>query len=575
MTTMLKRVSLAFFACVFFAGAAFAEVILNRGNTDEPDTLDPHLAQGTWENNIIGDMIIGLYTEDPEAKPIFGAAIGATTSPDGLVWTFTLRDHKWSDGVKVTADDFVYAWRRILDPKTGAQYASLLFDFKNARAINDGAMPPEALGARAIDDETLELTLEHPAPYLPQLMTHYTTFPVPRHVVEKLGRDWVKPGNYVGNGPYIVVEWVPNDHIKSVKNPLFWDADKVQIDTVYYYPTRDTSAALKRFRAGELDMQNGLTAQDIVWIKQNIPDQVYLRPLLAISYVALNSSQPPLNDKDIREALNLAFNRDTIATKVLKDYSEIAAYSLTPPGTAGTAGGAHVAFQSMSYGQRLARAKALMVKAGYGPDNHLKLAFEIGPSIDNKRDGAAIQQMWAPIYVDVDIHASESKVLYAALREGDFQTSQAAWVGDYNDAKNFLFLFRTDTKDMNYGRYSNPAFDQLVDQSDHTADAAERGKLLAQAEQILLDDSAFIPNRFINTRYVVAPYVKGFVPNLRDINRTRWLSIEGRPGAVAGVPTGGSGPSVTTDEKGWLDRLWEWFAGLMCSWFGWFCTASS
>jgi oligopeptide transport system substrate-binding protein len=556
-------------ALVMLVASASAATVLRRGNNSEPDSIDPHFAQGTWENNIIGDMIIGLYTEDAQGKAIYGAAESHTVSPDGLVWTFTLRDHVWSDGTPVTADDFVYAWRRILSEK-GAQYASLLTnEFKNAKAINTGEAQPETLGARAIDAKTLELTLEHPAPYLPQLMTHYTTFPVPKHVVEKLGREWVKKGNYVGNGPYTLVEWRPNEYVKLTKNPRFWDAANVQVDEVYYEPTFDTSAALRRFRTGELDLQDGISSQDVDWIKANMRDSLHLQPYLGISYIAVNQTKPPLNDKRLREALSLAFDRDTIAYKVLK-FEETPQYSLVPPGVAGYPGGSAFYFKDMPFDQRLAKAKELVQQAGYGPEKRLTLSFVTGNAPDNKRVSAAIQQMWKEIFIDIEISQQESKTVYALLRATDFQLAQAAWVADFDDAKNFLYLFRTDADEMNYGKYSNPEFDRLMVQSDQIADEVERGKILAAAEKIVLDDIGFISNRYLNTRHIVQPWVKGFVANLRDINRTRWLSVD-RSGTQQSAPSAEVSPSDTTvaQEQSWGD----WFASILCSWFGISCPA--
>ena len=568
-----KRVLPVVTALALMTAPAFAASVLHRGNGAEPDTLDPNLAQGTWENHIIGDMIIGLYTEDVNGEPIYGAAVSHTVSDDGLVWTFKLRDMTWSDGAPVTADDFIYSWQRILNPQTAAQYASLIAtEIKGGLDILEGRAGPEALGARAIAAKTLEITLTHPAPYLPQLLAHQTTFPIPKHVVEQFGRDWVKAGNYVTNGAYVLAEWVPNDYVHLVKNPLFYDADNVKIDEVYYYPTSDTSAALKRFRAGELDMQDGLTSQDIAWLKENMPGSLFLKPYLAVSYISMNTIRPPYTDVRVREALNLAFDRDTIATKVLQ-FEEPAAYGLTPPGTAGT-NGAVMAFKDMPYEARVARAQELMREAGFGPDNRLKARFEIGPSPDNKRVGAAVQQMWKAIYVDIELQASESKVLYDLLREGDFDLAQAAWVGDYNDAKNFLFLYRTDSKDMNYGKWSNATFDQLMFDADQTADGTARAAILSRAEQIMLDDYAFIPNRFLNVRHVVQPWVKGYVTNMRDVNRTRWMSIdrpatgpEAAPSSAGGQP---GGETALAEQS-----FWDWLMALICSWTGLFCSASS
>ena len=222
----------------------FDDKTFNRGNAAEPDTLDPQKIQTSWENNIVGDMFMGLMTEDAAARPTYGAAESMTESGNGLTYTFKIRNHSWSDGVPVTAHDFEFSFRRILDPKTAAPYASLLYPIVNAEQVNGGKLPVTALGVRAIDERTLEMNFEFQVPYLRQLLTHYTCMPVPKHVVEKHGEEWLQPQNIATNGAYILKEWVPNDHITSVKNPRFYDADNVRVETVNYYPVSDYAAAL-------------------------------------------------------------------------------------------------------------------------------------------------------------------------------------------------------------------------------------------------------------------------------------------------------------------------------------------
>ncbi|NWH08634.1 MAG: peptide ABC transporter substrate-binding protein [Alphaproteobacteria bacterium] len=517
-------------AASFFGGAvtfshAQSPMILHRGNGAEPESLDPLRAEGQWENHIIGDMMLALYTEDAEANPIPGAASSYEVSPDGLTWTFRLRDHSWSDGVPVTADDFVFAYRRILDPANAGKYASILFDIKNARLVNEGKLPVDALGVSAIDAKTLSISLEHPAPYLLQMVMHQTWFPVPKHKVEELGDDWVKAGNYVSNGPYVLAEWRPNDRVKLVKSPTFYDAANVKIDEIYFYPTEDTTAAVKRFRAGELDTQDQVSSQDVDWIKANLPGQLKLEPYLALSYIAINMTYAPLSDIRVREAINLAFDRETIATKLL-NFEEAPAYAVVPAKVADWPGGNALSFKDLPYPDRVARAKQLMEEAGYGPGNRLALRYEHGPQPDNKRIAAAFQAMMREIYVDLELRQSETKTLYVYLQEGDFQLGQAAWVGDFNDAYNFLFLFESDNHGLNYGRWKNPDYDALIDKAQNTVDGKERQAIMAQAEKIILDQFAFIPNRFLNTRNLVSPRVKGWITNIRDINRTRWLSVE-------------------------------------------------
>ena len=340
---------------------------LNRGNGAEPDSIDPHKASGQWENNIIGDMFMGLMTENAAASPVYGAAESYTVSGDGLTYTFKIRDHKWSDGVPVTAHDFVYSFRRILDPKTAAQYASILYPIKNAEAVNAGKKKPDQVGVRAIDDRTLEITFNFQVPYLPELLTHYTTFAVPKHVVEKHGDDWLKPENVATNGPYVLKEWLPNDHITLVKNPMFHDRDSVKIATVNFYPTQDSSAALKRFRGGDFDLvTDSIPPQQIDWLRANLPRELRLWSFILTQYVQFNTKRKPFDDVRVRRALSLAIDREVMTAKVLRA-GERPAYSLVPPGMPTYPGKAQFDFKSMAQNARLAKAKDLLAQAGLTP----------------------------------------------------------------------------------------------------------------------------------------------------------------------------------------------------------------
>jgi oligopeptide transport system substrate-binding protein len=499
---------------------------LNRGNGGEPASLDPHFVEITLEANIVGDLLMGLVTEDPAGSPIPGAAASWETSKDGLTWTFHLRHHLWSDGMPVTSHDFVFAWRRILDPRTGAKYGYNLWVFKNAKAISNGTLPPTALGVEAPNDDTLILHLENPAFYLPQLLMHQATFPVPRHVLFKYGNAWSTPEHYVSNGAYKLKEWYPNDHITLVKNPLFYDAAHVRVDTVNYIPTVDTEAGLRRLRAGELDTQNPLPAYEIDWMRAHIPRSLQIAPYLGVWYMVMNETRAPFTDKRVREAVNLAVSREMIADKIYK-LGELPAYSMVPSGVANFPGTAAFAFRSMPYDARVAKAQGLMREVGYGPANRVRVAYEATSDPDNKRSAAAFQSMLKQIYMDVDIVQVDVQIHFANLRNHDFDIAAASWIADFDDASNFLDILRSDSG-LNYGLYKNPAYDALLDKAQMEPDARARGALLDRAEQMALDDYPWAPIRFLVTRDLVQPYVKGWVANIRDVNRTRWLWVAGK-----------------------------------------------
>jgi len=509
------------------AAPASALSVLNRGNGAEPKSLDPHFIDGISEVNIDGDILVGLTTFDPAARVIPGAATSWETSSDGKTWTFHLRRHQWSDGTPVTAQDFAFAWQRLLDPKTGAFYAYNLWVVKNAHAISEGKLPPAALGVKALDDNTLAVTLEHAAPYLPELLTHNTAFPLPRALVLAKGNQWSRPGNFVGNGAYVPKEWIPNDHITLVKNPRFYDAAHVRIDVVNYFPTQDTQAGLRRFRAGELDTQTPIPLSEIDWIRTNLKGALHSTQFIGMSYVALNETRPPLNDVRVREAMNLAYNREIIAEKVLR-FGDKPAYALVPPNVANFPGGAEMDFARLPYPDRIRKAQGLMAALGYGPAKHLHLVYETPGEPDNRRIAAVFQAMMKQIYIDVDILVVDEAIHFRTLQQGQFDIGTASWFADFNDASNFLDLLRHDGGN-NLGRYNNPKFDATLDAAQQEPDAKKRGEILLDAEKTALKDYPWIPTRWRMTQDLVQPYVKGWIENDREYNLTRWLWLEGKP----------------------------------------------
>ena len=545
-TLKMLAAAVAFLATPAVIAAQAAEpVVLERGNGAEPDTLDPQKATGSWENNIIGDMIIGLTTEDAKGNPIPGMAESWTTSPDGLVWTFKLRaDAVWSDGVPVTAGDFVFAFQRINDPATGGQYASITHIIKNAAKVYSRALPPDQIGAKAIDDKTLEITLEHPAAYLPDMLVHYAFFPVPKHAIEKFGADWVKPGNYVSNGAFTLVSWTPNDKVILKKSPTFYDAANVKIDEVRFYSQEDQIANTKRFRAGELDLSAGIPGQLLDELKRSMPEKVRIAPFIANWYVTFNLTRPEWQDVRVRTALGLAIDREVIVNQILRG-GETPAYTFVQPNVPNYPHEAHLFYRDMPMAERQKKARGLLAEAGFGPDNPLKFEFLHMQSTDGKRLATALQGMWKQIGVEMTPTGQETKTVYSALRQQNFGVALAGWIADFPDASSFLYLAKTSSDEMNYGKYSNAKFDQLNIDGDNEPDAAKRGALLNQAEQILLDDAPFLPIYNAVSRYLVEPYVKGFEDALTNVHRTRWMSIDQEKKAAGGA---GATPTIQTAD---------------------------
>ncbi|SFV26663.1 oligopeptide transport system substrate-binding protein [Devosia crocina] len=534
-TTAFKAVTTAGAMALMMSTAASA-VTLQLHNGGDPGTLDPHKASGDWENRVIGDYIEGLLTENAKAEAIPGQAESWEISEDGTVYTFTLRDGiQWSDGTPVTAGDFVFAFQRLFNPATAADYAYLQFPILNSAAINAGEITDlDELGVKAIDDKTLEITLEAPTPFFLDALTHYTAYPVPQHLVEEFGDNWTRVENIVGNGPYLIKEWLPGSYVRSEKNADYYDAANVQIDEVFYHVLEDQAAALNRYRAGEFDILTDFPADQYQWLQDNLPGEAHVVPFLGVYYYVMNQEEGNvLSDVRIREALSTTIVRDVIGPDILGT-GELPAYGWVPPGTNNYVDEADAYMPEWAetpYEERVERAVELMTEAGYGPSNPLTLQLRYNTNDNHQRIAVAIAAMWEPLGVRVELFNAETAVHYDALRAGDFQVGRAGWLLDYSDPSNTLDLLKTGISQdgtmnwgNNYGRYSNEEFDALMVQASTELDLDARAELLAQAEKIAMDEFAAIPIYWYVSKDVVSPRISGFEENAKNIFRTRWLS---------------------------------------------------
>ncbi|WP_233356155.1 peptide ABC transporter substrate-binding protein [Henriciella aquimarina] len=512
--------------------------VLRRGISAKVDTLDPHRSSAKWENIVISDMFTGLMQSAADNEPIPGVAESWETSEDGLTWTFKLKETQWSDGEPLTAEDFVYAFRRIQDPELASQYSSLLYIVKNAAEVNAGELPPEELGVRAIDDYTFEITLEEPAPYLLGLLTHYTTYPVPQHIVEQYGESWIQPENIEVNGPYKLAYWRTGDQIVSEKNPLFSEADSVCFDRVAYYELEDSAAVERKIEAGEMDINNGFDGGRVDELKKRFPGWVRTTPGLVTTYWTFNSSQEPFTDVRVRKALALALDREFIVDKVLTP-GYVPAYSFVPPKMSNyNVERPEVSFMDKSREARLEDARALLQEAGYGPDNPLTFEFIYRSTDDNPKVAPVAQANWEDIapWVNAQILKQDTKVLYARLRQADFEVADGAWIADFDDPINFLYLLESDTGQQNYGRYSNPQYDALLSKASQTRDLEERAEIFAEAEKLMLEDYPITPMWVQVTKNLVDPDITGWEENAQDNHRSRWMcrkDLEGGSDEVA------------------------------------------
>jgi oligopeptide transport system substrate-binding protein len=522
--TNFLRTGVAIAAALFFAATAEGwAAVLHRGTNTEPRSLDPHLAAGNSAAVILYDLFTGLMTLDAAGKVVPGVADSFSVSDDGLVYTFAIRDNAlWSDGTPLTAGDFVYSFRRLLAPETAARFASQLYPIANEAAVNRGQMEPAALGVNALDDKTLEVTLAQPTAYLPQLMAANAASPVPRHVIEAEGRGWTRPGVMVSNGAYVLAEQVPATFIRASKNDLFYDAGNVAIDEVIYYPTENQGTSLSRFRAGELDVILNFPADQVERIRETMPDALHITPALGVYYLAPNHARPPFDDARVRRALSLAIDREAIAARLLPP-GTVPATNLVPPVTDGY-GGTPADFGGKPLSERMAEARALLMEAGFGPDNPLTFSFKTDPIEQNRRIAVALTSMWKAIGANPDVETTGASDVNRDGRTGNFDIIRWTWFGPFDDAATFLGLMDS-ANGANVTGYVNPDFDAKLRHANATRDPEVRAQLLADAEAILNADHPAIPLYFHAGRRLVSPAVVGWIDNPRSANLSRYLSL--------------------------------------------------
>ena len=528
-TSVLARTALAAILVAGSVLAAQAEVVFHRGNAAEPETLDPHKSTGVSESVIQLDLFEGLVTPSPTAEVMPGVAESWEVSDDGLTYTFHLRgDAKWSDGTAVTAEDFAFSWRRLVDPATASDYAYFLWPVKNAEAITKGNAPVDQLGVAAPDARTFVVTLENPTPYFVGSLMHTSTWPVPSAVVDTHGDSWTRPGNIVTNGPFTLAEWVPQSHLKAVRNANFHAADEVALDVVFYYPTESLDAELRRYRAGELDVTYDVPSQQIPWIEENLADQFHNTPYLGTYFYAFNITAEPFADNlALRKALSLAIDRD-ILTRQITQGGEIPAYGWVPPGMDGY-DQQEVEWADWTQEQRTEEAKRLFTEAGYGPGQPLDVEILYNTSENHKKVAIAVAAMWKQVLgnVNATLRNEEWKVYLETRDQLQFQTVRAGWIGDYKDPYTFIGYLRGDIGEANPAGYNSSDYNKFANLSVTTTDPQQRMDVMEQAEATLLDDLPIMPIYFYTTQHMVAPHVKGWEDNIMDWHMARYITIEG------------------------------------------------
>jgi oligopeptide transport system substrate-binding protein len=504
-----------------------APVVLNRGNGPEPESLDPQRARTDSELYVLRDLYEGLTALDAEARPAPGAASAWTVSDDGRVYTFELREQlRWSTGESVVGEDFAFALRRLVDPKTASPYAAVVDVIENAADITAGRAPAESLGVTAPDDRTVIIRLRSPAPYLPGVLSHPSTFPVHRASLAEHGREFSRPGKAVSNGAFVLQEWTVGSRIVALRNPHYWDNANNHIDRINYLQIADQSAELNRYRGGELDVTYTVPASQFKWVRENLGPELQVSPQLSTYYYGFNLYRAPFKDnRDLRLALSMVIDRERL-TESVTGRGELAAYGWVPEGVADYSS-QKPSWASLPFGQRVAEAKRLYAKAGYSAAKPLRTEIRYNMDESHTRLAVAIAAMWKEhLGVEAELVGEEFKVLLQNIDRHDVtQVFRSSWVGDYNDAYTFAQYLKSDFG-LNLPGYRNPRYDALLTDAAAETDRSRRRALLEEAERLMLEDQPLLPLYFYVNKHLVKPHVKGWRNNVMNVQYSKNLRIE-------------------------------------------------
>lgn len=503
--------------------------ILHLGNGTEPQELDPHIVTGVPEHNILSALLEGLVRKDPATlEPTPGVAMRWEISGDGTVYTFYLRDDaRWSNGDPVTAEDFRWSYWRAMQPALGNKYAYMFYPIKNAEAYLKGKLQDfSQVGVKVLEPRVLEITLENPTPYFLQLLDHQSYFPVHRATIEKFGEPdergtrWTRPDNFVGNGAFRLEEWRLNKLIEVTKNPHYWDVDNVHLNAIRFYPTENVSTEERMFRAGQLHRTSTIPIDKIAVYRENQPEALHIAAYLGTYYYRFNTRVPPFDNKLVRQALNLAIDRQQIVDNVIKG-GQLPAQTFTPPDTLGYTAAPAVGFDPEKAQRRLAQA-------GY-PDGK---GFPVTSLLYNTSEGhrkiaVAIQQMWKKyLNISVTLNNQDWKVYLDSVDNGNYEISRAGWIGDYVDPNTFLDMWVTDGGNNQTG-WSNQRYDEIISTLAPAAtDRETRYELFREAEAILLEAAPVIPIYIYTSISLVNPSVKGLHDNILNYVSYKHLWLE-------------------------------------------------
>lgn len=521
-------------ALALTSGAALAAIVppgtklaakqeLVRSNGSEPESLDPMVVEGVPANIITHDLFEGLTATDNEGRLQPGVAESwKQTAPTS--WVFKLRKNaKWSDGSGVTADDFVYGIRRLVDPKLAAPYAGTFgIFFLNGEAIVAGKKPVTAIGVKALDKYTVQVDTAFPVSYLPELMSNAQLGPAPKAVIDKFGKDWVKPGKMVSNGPFVLKDWQVNSKVVIEKNAQYWNAKSVQLTRVSFLPIEDQNADQKLYQSGQTDMTYEIPPGSFDKLKSAMPKDLKTSTILGLRYYSLNNKDPLLKDVRVRKALSMVVDRDLMAKKITGD-GQLPSYSVM---VKGVHGGLPTSYDWAQWpmAKRVDEAKKLLAQAGVKPGTTLKLSYNT--SDYHKKMAIFVASEWkSKLGFNTSMENMEFKVFLKKRHDGDYQVARNGWLADYNDATTFLALVQCgNTQNDNFN--CNKKAEELIKQGNESTDQAKRTQLLTQATKLAMDDYPMIPVLQYTLPRLVKPYVGGYsLKNPVDRYRSKELYI--------------------------------------------------
>lgn len=506
--------------------AEFANV-LNRSLGPEPESLDVHLALSTQAATVLRDLGEGLTGYTASGELIAAAAERWEISDDGLRYRFWLRpEARWSNGEAVLAEHFVYSFRRLVDPATAAPYAQYLADIENATAITGSDSAVDSLGVVADSDFELSITLARPVPYFLKLLAHSSTYPVFPPSVEALGSAFARPGNLVSNGAYKLDDWVMGSVILLSRNEHYRDNANTAIDRVRHFVTPDETAEVNRYRAGELDITESVSAQMFAMLRKERPDELRVAPFLQVYYYGLNLTRPPFKDNlKLRKALSMAIDRETITESVV-GRGEKAAYGWIPPGVSNYQA-MTFSYANKSAADRHATARRLYAEAGYSEANPLQVEIRYNTSESHKNIALAVQEMWREVLgVKTTLINEEFRVLLAnMLARENTQVFRSSWSGDYNDAHSFLSVMESGNP-SNLPGFRDKNYDSLLSRAAIQMNPEVRRLYLEEAESKLLAEHPVIPIYFYVSKHLVSSRVVGWQDNVLDYHYSQHLSLK-------------------------------------------------